>query len=82
MATMTCLACNVGFGDIDLGRLHYKTDWHRYNLKRKVVNLTPVTLEKFQERQLHQEKQVINKIMFISFQKEYVYDIGKCLFYL
>jgi len=57
MATMTCIACNVGFEDIDLGRLHYKTDWHRYNLKRKVVNLTPVTLEKFRERQLLQEKQ-------------------------
>ncbi|XP_059144989.1 cytoplasmic 60S subunit biogenesis factor ZNF622-like [Physella acuta] len=57
MASLTCLACNVGFEDIALGRLHYKTDWHRYNLKRKVANLAPVTLEKFQERQQTQEKQ-------------------------
>jgi hypothetical protein len=26
-------------------REHYKTDWHRYNLKRKVVDLPPVTAE-------------------------------------
>lgn len=57
MASMTCLACNVGFEDMELGRLHYKTDWHRYNLKRKVANLVPVTLEKFQERISLQEKQ-------------------------
>ncbi|KAI8777449.1 zinc finger protein 622 isoform X1 [Biomphalaria glabrata] len=57
MATLTCLSCNVGFEDISLGRLHYKTDWHRYNLKRKVANLSPVTLEKFQERQQLHEKQ-------------------------
>ena len=58
MATMTCLACNVGFEDVDLGRMHYKTDWHRYNLKRKVVNLGPITYEKFQERVALEQKQV------------------------
>ncbi|XP_005090745.1 zinc finger protein 622 [Aplysia californica] len=57
MSSITCLACNVGFDDVDLGRLHYKTDWHRYNLKRKVANFVPVTLEKFQERLSLQEKQ-------------------------
>ena len=55
---MTCLACNVGFEDVDLGRMHYKTDWHRYNLKRKVVNLGPITYEKFQERVALEQKQV------------------------
>ncbi|GFR72100.1 zinc finger protein 622-like [Elysia marginata] len=57
MASLTCLACNVAFEDIDMGRCHYKTNWHRYNLKRKVANLLPVTLEQFQERQKLQEKQ-------------------------
>ena len=64
--SMTCLACNVVFGDIDLGRNHYKTDWHRYNLKRKVAELTPVTFEKFQERLQLQEKQVSFHIIFTS----------------
>uniref|UniRef100_A0A0B7A7M7 C2H2-type domain-containing protein n=1 Tax=Arion vulgaris TaxID=1028688 RepID=A0A0B7A7M7_9EUPU len=57
MSSLTCLTCNVAFQDVNLGRLHYKTDWHRYNLKRKVANLTPVTLEKFEERQRLQDQQ-------------------------
>jgi pre-60S factor REI1 len=32
----TCLNCRVGFPTAVAQRLHYKTDWHRYNLKRKV----------------------------------------------
>ncbi|CAG5134952.1 unnamed protein product [Candidula unifasciata] len=57
MSSLTCLTCSVAFQDTNLGRLHYKTDWHRYNLKRKVAGLSPVTLEKFEERQQLQEKQ-------------------------
>jgi hypothetical protein len=33
---MTCVACRVVFAKPDLHREHYKSDWHRYNLKRKV----------------------------------------------
>lgn len=46
----TCMTCRVGFHDGELQRDHYKSDWHRYNLKRKVVNLPPVTVENFNER--------------------------------
>ncbi|KAK1786711.1 hypothetical protein P4O66_017094 [Electrophorus voltai] len=35
-------------------RAHYKTDWHRYNLKRKVAAMPPVTAESFQARVLAQ----------------------------
>lgn len=50
----TCITCRVGFKDGELQRLHYKTDWHRYNLKRKVVELPPVTAEDFQIRVYNQ----------------------------
>ena len=50
----TCITCRVAFADADLQRGHYKTDWHRYNLKRKVAELPPVTAENFQERVLAQ----------------------------
>lgn len=50
----TCITCRVAFGDPDLQRAHYKTDWHRYNLKRKVAELQPVTAENFQQRVLTQ----------------------------
>lgn len=48
----TCITCHVGFTDPSLQRSHYKTDWHRYNLKRKVADLPPTTAEAFQERVL------------------------------
>jgi pre-60S factor REI1 len=54
---LTCITCRVGFRDGDLQRDHYKSDWHRYNLKRKVVDLAPVTVENFQERLSLQEAQ-------------------------
>lgn len=50
----TCISCRVAFTDPELQRLHYKTDWHRYNLKRKVAELPPVTSEEFQRRVLNQ----------------------------
>lgn len=54
MSAHTCLNCNVRFLNADIQREHYKTDWHRYNLKRKVSDLPPVTAEEFQKRVLQQ----------------------------
>lgn len=52
--SFTCITCRVAFKDADLQRQHYKTDWHRYNLKRKVAELPPVTSEEFQRRVYNQ----------------------------
>ncbi|XP_028593795.2 cytoplasmic 60S subunit biogenesis factor ZNF622 isoform X1 [Podarcis muralis] len=54
VASYTCITCRVAFKDADVQRAHYKTDWHRYNLKRKVAEMPPVTAENFQERVLAQ----------------------------
>lgn len=54
MASYTCISCRVAFADGEVQRAHYKTDWHRYNLKRKVADMLPVTAENFQERVLEQ----------------------------
>lgn len=54
MSAFTCLNCNVRFQNADIQREHYKTDWHRYNLKRRVGDLPPVTAEEFQKRVLQQ----------------------------
>ncbi|XP_075442042.1 cytoplasmic 60S subunit biogenesis factor ZNF622 [Ascaphus truei] len=54
MASYTCITCRVTFADPDIQRAHYKTDWHRYNLKRKVADMPSVTAENFQERVLAQ----------------------------
>nr|CAG4643960.1 EOG090X06E3 [Lepidurus arcticus] len=50
--SFTCITCHVAFKEADVQREHYKTDWHRYNLKRKVAELLPVTAEAFQQRVL------------------------------
>ncbi|KAK7203069.1 C2H2 type zinc-finger-domain-containing protein [Myxozyma melibiosi] len=50
----TCNSCAVGFPTADLQRRHMKTDWHRYNLKRRVATLPPISAEIFAERVLQQ----------------------------
>jgi len=53
----TCLACQVVFTTAESQRVHYGTDWHRYNLKRKVAELPPVTSEVFNQKVLAQQAQ-------------------------
>lgn len=54
----TCITCGVAFQNADLQRDHYKSDWHRYNLKRKVAEFEPVTLENFQQRMIKHEQEM------------------------
>lgn len=54
----TCVACNVAFKEAEKQRAHYKTDWHRYNLKRKIADLPPVSAQAFAERVQLQKSQV------------------------
>ncbi|XP_055550226.1 cytoplasmic 60S subunit biogenesis factor ZNF622 [Wyeomyia smithii] len=51
----TCLNCSVRFQNAEMQREHYKTDWHRYNLKRKIAELPPVSVEEFEKR-INQQK--------------------------
>lgn len=44
----TCLTCQIQFPSAELQRMHMKTEWHRYNLKRRVAQLPPVSSEIFQ----------------------------------
>lgn len=48
---MTCNACNKEFLDDAEQKLHYKSEWHRYNLKRKVAGVPGVTETLFLARQ-------------------------------
>ncbi|XP_058823881.1 cytoplasmic 60S subunit biogenesis factor ZNF622 [Topomyia yanbarensis] len=51
----TCLNCSVRFQNAEMQREHYKTDWHRYNLKRKIAELPPVSVEEFEKRIIQQK---------------------------
>ena len=46
----TCQACSIAFHEPNEQRTHYQSDWHRYNLKRRVANLTSVTAQVFADK--------------------------------
>ncbi|KAL1589817.1 hypothetical protein WHR41_01572 [Cladosporium halotolerans] len=48
----TCNTCQVAFRTSTLQRTHMQSDWHRYNLKRRVASLPPLTSEVFAEKVL------------------------------
>lgn len=43
----TCICCRIKFDSADLQRNHFKTEWHLYNLKRRVCDLEPIDLDAF-----------------------------------
>ncbi|KAK1289175.1 hypothetical protein QJS10_CPB18g00184 [Acorus calamus] len=51
MPVLTCNACNKEFEDDSQQKLHYRSEWHRYNLKRKIAGVPGVTEALFQARQ-------------------------------
>ncbi|KAF2264691.1 hypothetical protein CC78DRAFT_533039 [Lojkania enalia] len=48
----TCNTCQVAFRTSELQRRHMQSDWHRYNLKRRVASLPPLSSEIFTEKVL------------------------------
>ncbi|KAL4922317.1 C2H2 type zinc-finger-domain-containing protein [Aspergillus aurantiobrunneus] len=48
----TCNTCLVAFRSSDGQRDHMRTDWHLYNMKRRVASLPPVSQEIFNEKVL------------------------------
>lgn len=42
-----CSTCRAEFTDPNDHRAHCKSDWHRFNLKRKLKSLEPITQETF-----------------------------------
>ena len=69
----TCITCQVAFINAEIQRHHYKSDWHRYNLKRKVVGLPPVTVENFQARAADQ-KALVRKSLRIEYAMHVVFE--------
>ncbi|GAB1603435.1 zinc finger protein 622-like [Argonauta hians] len=64
MPLFTCIGCQVVFANSDLQKAHYKTDWHHYNLKRKVASLPPLTAADFQQRVLERKAQITQERRF------------------
>eukprot|EP00999_Lentomonas_sp_LEN2_P002735 NODE_607_length_1330_cov_19.062344_g568_i0.p1 GENE.NODE_607_length_1330_cov_19.062344_g568_i0~~NODE_607_length_1330_cov_19.062344_g568_i0.p1 ORF type:complete len:390 (+),score=49.81 NODE_607_length_1330_cov_19.062344_g568_i0:96-1265(+) len=76
--TFTCVTCHVAFSVVEGQRTHYKSEWHMYNLKRKVAQLGPVGETDFQARQAaqlqKQEAQPETSFVCLSCSKTYSSD--------
>ncbi|WEW58109.1 pre-60S factor rei1 [Emydomyces testavorans] len=48
----TCNTCQVAFRSSEAQRTHMRSDWHRYNLKRRVASLPPLCSETFADKVL------------------------------
>ncbi|KAJ0914920.1 putative transcription factor C2H2 family [Helianthus annuus] len=51
MLGLRCNACNKEFTDVNSQKTHYKSEWHRYNIKRKIAGVPGVTEALFLARQ-------------------------------
>ncbi|SCV05943.1 LANO_0H18602g1_1 [Lachancea nothofagi CBS 11611] len=59
----TCNACLIQFRSSDQQRYHMKTEWHRYNLKRKLAQLGPIPADLFAEKvQLSEKEKELNQV--------------------
>ena len=47
---LTCLCCHISFQTFEAQRTHFKTQWHNFNLKRKSLDLMPLTFAVFSSR--------------------------------
>lgn len=65
----TCNTCHVAFRSGDLQRTHMQSDWHRYNLKRRVASLPPLTSEIFAEKVLANKATAAATAARASFEK-------------
>ncbi|KJP87044.1 hypothetical protein AK88_03330 [Plasmodium fragile] len=48
--TYNCYTCNIQIYNYSFFRYHFKSEWHKYNLKRKLLNLTAVNEVTFNEK--------------------------------
>ncbi|VDK51591.1 unnamed protein product [Anisakis simplex] len=49
---LTCISCRVVFANGEIQRDHYRSEWHRYNIKRRVADLPPITAHQFEQKVL------------------------------
>lgn len=53
----TCLSCSIAFLSAEEQRTHYRSDHHRYNMKRRVASLPPVSAAVFNQKVLERRQE-------------------------
>ncbi|KAF5326159.1 hypothetical protein D9611_000154 [Ephemerocybe angulata] len=51
----TCISCSIAFPTAEDQRVHYRSDHHRYNMKRRVAGLPPISVVIFNQRVLERK---------------------------
>ncbi|KAG5519185.1 hypothetical protein PMAC_002273 [Pneumocystis sp. 'macacae'] len=46
----TCILCGVTFQSLEVQKVHYRSEWHLYNLKRKIAGFPIVSAEVFSQK--------------------------------
>ncbi|XP_064103752.1 cytoplasmic 60S subunit biogenesis factor ZNF622-like [Macrobrachium nipponense] len=77
MSLFTCLSCHVAYQNADGQKEHFRSDWHRYNLMRKVADLPPVSEETFNARAQQAETQIAQQSQSKEEKKRYCKPCGK-----
>lgn len=58
----TCLSCSIGYPNPEDQRAHYRTDLHRYNMKRRVASLPPIRADAFNAKILEKQIEEVKKV--------------------
>ena len=45
-----CSTCETMYPDVKQHQTHYKTEFHKYNLKRRMVDLEPISIQFFEKK--------------------------------
>ncbi|KAI9442441.1 C2H2 type zinc-finger-domain-containing protein [Lactarius indigo] len=53
----TCLSCSIAFLTAEEQREHYRSDHHRYNMRRRVASLPPVSAAVFNQKVLERRQE-------------------------
>ncbi|KAI0001379.1 C2H2 type zinc-finger-domain-containing protein [Russula compacta] len=53
----TCLSCSIAFLTAEEQRDHYRSDHHRYNMKRRIASLPPVSITVFNQKVLERRQE-------------------------
>ena len=72
-----CISCRVQFASAPDHRAHFQSEWHCYNLKRKIATLPPLTRDEFDERRELAQKQEQQKQQKVKGQKKNKKQKGK-----
>merc|ERR1719219_565315 len=49
-AILRCMSCQINLTDMQSRNLHYKSDWHQYNVRRRAGGKAPLSKAIFDEK--------------------------------